>query len=151
MDWAMTTARDKKHLSIGIWYALYQRFDGTENFKQTLKSFIKSHNINYALKLVKPSYGLWQFRNSTESLEIGWKWSDLIANCGISIKAHTCRDNFVYAPSQSETTLQCNVISHWLSAYIKWSLQMKFLKTWSNNVFLRSDLNLLRLQMKMNP
>ena len=29
------------------------------------------------------------------------------------------RDNFVYASSQWETTLQCNVVSHWLGAYRK--------------------------------
>ena len=30
MDWAKTTARrNKKHLSVGIWSTLYQRFDGT--------------------------------------------------------------------------------------------------------------------------
>ena len=34
------------------------------------------------------------------------------------------RDHFVYAPSQWETTLHCNVISHWLSTYSKWSLQL---------------------------
>ena len=32
------------------------------------------------------------------------------------------RDHFVYAPSQWETTLQRNVVSHWLGAYTKWSL-----------------------------
>ena len=32
------------------------------------------------------------------------------------------RNHFVYAPSQWETTLQCNVISHWLGAYTKWFL-----------------------------
>ena len=32
------------------------------------------------------------------------------------------RDYFQYAPSQSETTLHCNIISHWLGAYTKWSL-----------------------------
>ena len=32
------------------------------------------------------------------------------------------RDHFVYAPSQWEATLQCNVVSHWLDAFIKWSL-----------------------------
>ena len=32
------------------------------------------------------------------------------------------RDRFVYAPSQWETTLQCNVVSNWLSTYPKWSL-----------------------------
>ena len=32
------------------------------------------------------------------------------------------RDLSVHAPSQWETTLHCNVISHWLCAYTKWSL-----------------------------
>ena len=32
------------------------------------------------------------------------------------------KDHFVYAPSQWETTLQCNVVSHWLGAYTEWSL-----------------------------
>ena len=35
------------------------------------------------------------------------------------------RDHFWYAPSQMsqwQTTLHCNVISHWLGAYTKWSL-----------------------------
>ena len=34
------------------------------------------------------------------------------------------RGHFVYAPSQWETTLQCNVVSHWLGAFTKWSLIM---------------------------
>ena len=32
-------------------------------------------------------------------------------------------DNFVYGLSQWETTLHCNVASHWLSPYTKWPLQ----------------------------
>ena len=32
------------------------------------------------------------------------------------------RDHFVYAPSKWETMLQCNVASHWVGAYTKWSL-----------------------------
>ena len=32
------------------------------------------------------------------------------------------RDHFVYTPSQWETTLHCNVVSHWLRAFTKWSL-----------------------------
>ena len=32
------------------------------------------------------------------------------------------RDHFEHAPSQLETRLHCNVISHWLGAYTKWSL-----------------------------
>ena len=35
-----------------------------------------------------------------------------------------CRDQFVNAPSQWETTLQCNVVSYWLGAYTQWSLQL---------------------------
>ena len=31
-------------------------------------------------------------------------------------------DHFVYAPSQCETTFQCNVVSHWLGACTKWFL-----------------------------
>ena len=36
---------------------------------------------------------------------------------------HSPRDHFVNAPSQWETTLHCNVVSHWLGAFTKWSLQ----------------------------
>ena len=35
-----------------------------------------------------------------------------------------CRDHFVNVPSQWETTLQCNVVSHLLGAFTKWSLKM---------------------------
>ena len=36
------------------------------------------------------------------------------------------RKYFVDAPSQWET-LQCNVVSHWLGAYTKWSLLIRYL------------------------
>ena len=32
------------------------------------------------------------------------------------------RDHFVHAPSQWETMLHCNVVSHWLGSHKKWSL-----------------------------
>ena len=32
------------------------------------------------------------------------------------------RDHFVCTPSQWETALHCNAVSHWLGAYTKWSL-----------------------------
>ena len=42
----------------------------------------------------------------------------------------------LHAPSQWETTLHCNLVSHWLGAYTKWSLnslehllRMKFMST----------------------
>ena len=40
----------------------------------------------------------------------------------LAISQHWFRDHFVYAPSKWETKLHCNVISHWLGAYTKWSL-----------------------------
>ena len=38
-----------------------------------------------------------------------------------------CTRDFVYAPSQWETTLHCNVVPHWVGAYTKWSLHIKWL------------------------
>ena len=48
----------------------------------------------------------------------------------IKVRYHgiMCEDfrvHFLYAPSQWETTLYCNVFSHWLAAYTKWSLGLK--------------------------
>ena len=45
-------------------------------------------------------------------------------NSDFSRYMFTIRDQFVYAPYQWETTLQCNVVSHWLGTYTKWSLIM---------------------------
>ena len=33
---------------------------------------------------------------------------------------YICRDHFLYAPNQWETTLHCNVVSYWLDAYTTW-------------------------------
>ena len=48
---------------------------------------------------------------------LNWKYTNNKAK-------HMCisNDHFVYGSSQWETTLQCNVVSHWLGAYTKWSL-----------------------------
>ena len=37
---------------------------------------------------------------------------------------YLCRDHSGYGFSQGETTLQCNVVPHWLSPYPEWSLFM---------------------------
>ena len=41
----------------------------------------------------------------------------------------TCRDHFVYSPSQWETPLHCIFVSHWVGAYTKWSQDMAMLST----------------------
>ena len=35
-----------------------------------------------------------------------------------------CREQSGYAPSHWGTSLQCNDVSHWLGAYLDWSLQL---------------------------
>ena len=46
------------------------------------------------------------------------------------------RDHFVYAPSQWETKLQCNTISHWPVAFTKWSLRILSGRIWTKLVYL---------------
>ena len=40
------------------------------------------------------------------------------------IMSKDLQDQFVYVPSQWETTLQCNVVSHWLGTFTKWCLDL---------------------------
>ena len=51
----------------------------------------------------------------------------------ISVFGASCWDHFLYAPSQWETTLQCNVVSHWLDSHTKWSLGRVTLSHFSNH------------------
>ena len=51
----------------------------------------------------------------------------------------SCRDHFVYVTSQWETTLHCNVVSHWLGTYVKGSLFYCLIATiykWVNVILL---------------
>ena len=45
------------------------------------------------------------------------------------------RDHFVYAPRQWETTLQCNVVSHWLGACTEWSLYTPITRPWEGDMW----------------
>ena len=48
------------------------------------------------------------------------------------------RYHFVYVPCQWETTLHCNIISHWLGAYTKWTLRM-YVLNYSGSTFIKPD------------
>ena len=50
--------------------------------------------------------------------------NDKMKSRGFKCNPLIFRDYFAYAPSQWETTLHCNVVSHWLGAYTKWSLNL---------------------------
>ena len=47
---------------------------------------------------------------------------DYLHGWQIIFQPHWHSNHFVYVPSQWEMTLHCNVVSHWLGAYTKWSL-----------------------------
>ena len=48
----------------------------------------------------------------------------IVWNLRKSCMALASRDHFVHVSCQWETTWHCNVVSHWLGAYAKWSLHM---------------------------
>ena len=65
---------------------------------------------------------------SAKWLQLGWATENRLEwyeTCILSIRhvIYTAQDQSRYAPSQWEMSLQCNDISHWLSAYLDWSLQ----------------------------
>ena len=52
--------------------------------------------------------------------------NSLVNEMELAPRRFECRDYLVYVPSRSETNLQCNIVSHWLGPFAKWSLWMKF-------------------------
>ena len=48
----------------------------------------------------------------------------VICGDGLYLSISVCRNHFMCAPRQWETTLQCNVVSRWLGACTKWSLSV---------------------------
>ena len=58
--------------------------------------------------------------NVTSSL-IDWAHIQMIHILWSILRWWIRRDHSGYGPSQWETTLQCNVVSHWLSPYTEWS------------------------------
>ena len=67
-----------------------------------------------------------EFENSTFKITVTSQgpisWWDML--CYHGWPHFMIRDHFVYAPNQWETTLQCNVVSHWLGASTERSLMM---------------------------
>ena len=47
----------------------------------------------------------------------------------------SCRDQFVNVTSQWETTWHCNVVSHWLGAYIKLSLKLNVMYSTLHRIY----------------
>ena len=85
----------------------------------------KRKNFNYLLHLIVEK---WSKKQTYGFIIIDWFISSSIENLSKervrAIPPFYFRDHFVYAPSQWETTLQCNVVSHWLGAHTKWSFYL---------------------------
>ena len=54
------------------------------------------------------------------------EWVKIPQSCISSVWmfVYICRDYSVYAHSQWETTLYCNIVSHWRGTYIEWFLYL---------------------------
>ena len=76
-----------------------------------------------------------------------WPRSLTIIPCPLPHNLSMCRDHFVYAPRQWETKLQCNIISHWLGTYTKWSLHMEI--HWNRNAVISTTFTSLAVLDKM--
>ena len=96
----------------------------------------------YSIIIGKPSiwwYQIlihWPYQFLAQLLYTKWKfsvqlWKTLSISSGLMFSLATiCRAHSVHAPCQWETTLHCNVVSHWLGAYTKWSLYIWLHKTY---------------------
>ena len=81
-------------------------------------------------RFLSPKYSQWISHSSHLMLSYGVSIVSsnlkLSFSCLRPLAMHgiTIRDHFVNAPSQWEMMLQCNIISHWLGSFTKWSLTM---------------------------
>ena len=65
---------------------------------------------------------LWSNDQEMNYNEMKWNYIRIVSEKLLVKWASGLRDHFVYAPYQWETTLQYNIVSHWLGPYTKWSL-----------------------------
>ena len=101
---------------------------------------ITSHNINtwkleqngwyYANNISKwiffcDSISLYFVHAAQQTICIQWFRQRLGIDQDFCIYIRHIRDPSRYAPSQWETSLHCNDVSHWLGAYLDWSLHMR--------------------------
>ena len=63
-----------------------------------------------------------RMENSQVYTNSHWSGASLSINIYVFHNIWISRNYFVYVPSQWETVLQCNVVSHWLGACTEWSL-----------------------------
>ena len=85
------------------------------------QGFTPHHRKHKLICKLRPIISPW--RNTVQVFSLIYRIPNImiiVGFCGRLLHPH--RDPFMYAPSQWEMMLQCNVISHWRGAYTKWSL-----------------------------
>ena len=87
--------------------------------------FLRYGELHYKEKtVIRPSYLYNRNSYSTgKTTSLYWDGPMVSPSC-------SSRDNSVNALSQCETMLQCNVVSHWLGAFTKWSLSSTTYRTY---------------------
>ena len=66
------------------------------------------------------SKSVYKGSNTYQTVTLNTNCNITSARRGGAILMNVVKDCFVYAPSQWETTSQCNIVSHWLSTYTIW-------------------------------
>ena len=84
--------------------------------------------IFFMVSSLKQKYCLWPEEPTLNDVGkyLGTRWFRYPCTRGCVFLHHSCTwymDHSVYRFRQSETTLHCNVVSHWLSPYTEWSLR----------------------------
>ena len=78
-------------------------------------------DVNRLCRLLGHNYMYWKLSNQQP-------WMSAMMTKQVMVFYFLCvskdnRGHFVYVSSQWEMVLQCNIVSHWLGAYKKWSLR----------------------------
>ena len=118
---------DGSHLAVWVLRHVY-------NFtlKCPIKAFINIHQLPYCwltyfapimvlhVNSLWPSDDIWWHRTGSGSA--------LAPEMACCMRPQAIiKDHFVYAPSQWKGMLLCNIVSHWLDAYKKWSMDRQAL------------------------
>ena len=78
----------------------------------------------------------WSWNNN--GIEPIHRWWHICSSTMLPVVSQYNRDQSRYAPSQWETSVHCNNVSHWLGAYLDWSLPIHAVIPsiiWTSQVF----------------
>ena len=102
----------------------------TNQMRQDVDEWKSSFDHHWTVYVLSQCYFGVYFPCSFTSQEINTKITFLWVHKQFTTPTYTLSSiKTLYTPSQWKTTLHCNVVSHWLGAYTKWSLLTFWLST----------------------